>query len=491
MNPKRHAELQRKLTLARVPKPPADLLDRIKNDIPEYLRPETERARFRRSLSFNLRVAAAFLLVISSVVATIYLIEPQAELAQMASKAPAPASVPDAATDEVQVEITQHAPAKPVMQVANVTSDAAISIPPVPETESKEERGQRRYDEVADGAVSGVSGSVVGGVVGGTAGGVVRPAEPLAIAEAAPAPDPTPAAPAPTAPVATAAAPARAAVQQTITVTSEAPAGRAESRATAKLTAGSFVREAQAADLDLRQKDIAFGISLDPNAFNQIKEALEKNQRPSAVNVEAIINYFAGGPARKLRRGVKLEVEGSPSPVDHVAQHGFLRFSIDTASADAVLPVATDAKVEIDLNGKVVAEAHPVGDSAVIGAESVLLNNLSVTGLYELTLHPNLRASDRVATVKFTYTNVADGKRRTLEQSVYARDFAKLWTRASRRHRLASLGAVWGQSLKGASPGQEVAKRAEELATQAPGDERAHELATAAAASSKLTNSGF
>lgn len=486
MNPKRHAELQRKLTLARVPKPPADLLDRLKNDIPEYLRPETERARFRRSLSFNLRVAAAFLLVISSVVATIYLIEPQAELAQMASKAPAPVAT-QAATDEIHVEITQPASAKPVMQVANVTADsAAISIPPVPtagRVESKDQRaGERRDQVLADSVETGVSGSIVGGVVGGSPGGVIRAAEPQAVAELEAAPDPSPAT-APAAPAAT------APVQQAISVTAEAPA-REEARAAARFSTGSIVREAKAAELDLRQKDSAFGISLDPNAFHQIKEALENNQRPSAVNVEAIINYFAGGPARKLRRGVKLEVEASPSPVDHVAQHGFLRFSIDTATAENVLPVATDAKIEIDLNGRVVADAQPVGDSATIGPESVLLNNLSVTGLYELTLRPNLRPSDRVATVKFTYTNVVDGKRGTLEQSVYARDFAKLWTRATRRHRLASLGAVFGQSLKGAPPAQDVAKRAEELATQSPDDERAKELATAATASSKL-NSGF
>lgn len=367
------------------------------------------------------------------------------------------------------------------MQVANVTADTtAISIPPVPASADRQDMpASTQVAGLRDSA--GAKTEVMGGIVGGTAGGITAPAEPLAMAEletSAAAADP---APAPTAP---------APVQQAISVTAEAP--RAEARAAGRFTTGSIVSEAKAAELDLRQKDVAFGISLDPDVFHQIKDALEKNQRPSAsaVNVEAIINYFAGGPARKLRRGVKLEVEGSPSPVDHIGQHGFLRFSIDTASAENVLPVATDATLEIDVNGKVVADAQPVGDSSVIAPESVLLNNLSVTGLYELTLRPNLRASDRVATVKFTYTNVADGKRRTVEQSVYARDFAKLWTRASRRHRLASLGAVWGQSLRGNAVGQEVAKRAEELATQAPDDERAQELATAATASSKL-NSGF
>ena len=51
-----------------------------------------------------------------------------------------------------------------------------------------------------------------------------------------------------------------------------------------------------------------------------------------------------------------------------------------------------------------------------------------------------------------------------LEQSVKVRDLRRSWLEASTRHRLATLGAVWGESLKGAPASDELAKTAEELA---------------------------
>ncbi|MGZ7079245.1 MAG: hypothetical protein ACXVJT_07530, partial [Thermoanaerobaculia bacterium] len=66
MTTKRKAELQRRLGIAPVPKPPADLAERIKRDIPSDLRGsvERERERFKRSSLFSLRVAASILLLI-------------------------------------------------------------------------------------------------------------------------------------------------------------------------------------------------------------------------------------------------------------------------------------------------------------------------------------------------------------------------------------------------------------------------------------------
>ena len=469
MNSKRKADLQRKLTLATVPKPPAGLADRIKNDIPEYLRPEVERARFSRSIAFNMRVAAAVLVIISAVTATVYLLEPEEQLSKMASS-PAPVAqrmAAKSATDEVEVEITEEAAAKPVMQIADATPRSAVA-PAVQQAVRRDEPRRERDNAVAGGVEGGVFGGIAGGVVGGT---------PTVdqVAEVAPPPAAVP-------------APAAAPQPETITITAEAPVLATDSRAAARMAVGSLVKEAQAADLDLGPRGTVFGITVDPTVFHRIKETLEDNQRPSAgaVNLEAIVNYFAGGPARKVRKGVKLEVEGSPSPVGGFGQRGFLRFSVDTASAESQLPVASDAKLEIDLNAKAIERAMPVGDSAISGPEAALLNNLSVTGLYEIALRPNLRASDRVATIRLTYVDVADGRKKAIERAIYARDFSKVWMSASRRHRLASLGAVWGQSLKSTSPAPEVARRAEELASQDPHDARAQELATAATASSKL-----
>jgi hypothetical protein len=68
MRPNRKADLQRKLSLAPVPKPPAGLAERIKREIPKPLvaDAEKERARLRQAVSFNIRVAASIILLVSS-----------------------------------------------------------------------------------------------------------------------------------------------------------------------------------------------------------------------------------------------------------------------------------------------------------------------------------------------------------------------------------------------------------------------------------------
>src|ERR1700730_16339097 len=65
MNSTRKADLQRKLSMASVPKPPAGLAERIKQDIPEFLRTEAEGRRFTKLLSKHVRVAAPILLLAS------------------------------------------------------------------------------------------------------------------------------------------------------------------------------------------------------------------------------------------------------------------------------------------------------------------------------------------------------------------------------------------------------------------------------------------
>ncbi len=67
MNANRKADLQRKLTLVPVPKPPAGLAERIKTEIPKHLRfsAERERERLSKSVAFNIRVAASILILIS------------------------------------------------------------------------------------------------------------------------------------------------------------------------------------------------------------------------------------------------------------------------------------------------------------------------------------------------------------------------------------------------------------------------------------------
>jgi hypothetical protein len=168
-----------------------------------------------------------------------------------------------------------------------------------------------------------------------------------------------------------------------------------------------------------------------------------------------------------------------------------LRFTVDTATSDAeqgasLPPIATDAKIDVELNSTAVVHFRRIAPEDEVEAEELLLKNTSVTGLYELQLKPGITAKTKVATVRLQYRSVEDGKRKTRTHVLYASDFAKQWNAASRRHRLASLGAAVGETLKGQTSGTDVARKAEELATQKPEDTKARELANTATAAAKL-----
>ena len=102
MRPNRKADLQRKLSLAPVPKPPAGLADRIKRDIPKPLLidAEKERVRLRQAVAFNIRVAASIILLVSSLYLALNLVSRKfgpEKLDAAANSAPAPVPQPQLA----------------------------------------------------------------------------------------------------------------------------------------------------------------------------------------------------------------------------------------------------------------------------------------------------------------------------------------------------------------------------------------------------------
>lgn len=467
MNSKRKAEIQRRLTLSAVPKPPEGLADRIKSDIPNYLEAtEVERQRFSRSIAFNMRVAASILLLITSLVVTMKFLSP-ADVAEMKFSATASNSAPQqraqlkdasaaasaSAVDELRVDISEEP--RPAVQVASTTSTTILYEPPP----------TRQRNEVV--SERDAEGAVVGGVVGGANVGASGR---VLVAEAAPSPAFT----------------SMMSPEVASNVTHPAAPASEEPQVVSRAAAPSFVREAIADDLALEPKSTVFGISVDPNAFERVKSTIERGARPAAatVNVDALVNYFAGSAPKRVRRDVQLEAEGSPAPVEATGRRGVVRFTVDTRTNDlaenaSVPPIATDAHVEIDFNPSAVVSSRRIG-AGPSTSEATLLSNTSVTGLYEVELKPGIGPGTRIATVTLRYKSIADGKERSRYVVVRGSDFARNWTSASRRHRLASLGAVWGESLIGTGDGSELAVKAEELATQAPNDARARALAAVA-----------
>ncbi|HEX8409755.1 MAG TPA: hypothetical protein VF883_12910 [Thermoanaerobaculia bacterium] len=475
MNSKRRAELQRKLSLNAVPRPPAGLQERIKGDIPKYLKAE------RGNSAFNLRIAASILLVASTAAVTMYLVGPQAKEQMVADAASATRPVVFAPQKRA---INQTAPSAPTEEVRlEISEDSAVELPsrlmatnappPLPARRS-DERDTEMLREEAKAESSGVTGNVAGGLAVG--------AQPQQMAKAEPAPVPPPsavaapaAAPAPPVP-----AMADAAAAERITVTAEAP--RID-----------FVQRAHAATIPLGRKDSVFGISVNPGVFHAIRDTLERHERPNpgSIDLEALVNYFAGRPEGRPREGVRFDVEASPAAVNADGDHAILRFTLDTPDAQgagSIPPAAKDASIEVSFNDKVVAHARRIGDADELSTEPILLHGTSVTALYAIELKPNLKSNQLVASVRLRYTSLSNGSKHTITRTVRGQDLARSWQRATRRHRLASLGAVWGETLRGTAPAFDVAQRAEELATQEPKNSHAQELARVITAS---TSGGF
>ena len=471
MNSKRRAELQRRLTLNAVPRPPAGLAERIKADIPRYLEPETVPQRLTRSLTFPMRIAASVIVLAGAVVVALMVssdrqqkmvrataTRPVIFAPQSRAMAPAPTTTTMAVarTEEVHLDIVQEAPSVvPEQLAAAPVAPPAMIPPPV-------------FVEEIQLGVEGEAAAVVDTAVVATAEASVT--EPRRMAESARAEVAAVSPP----PAETAApAPAPSLAQTTEGFAAAGRLDRQPQSVSAKIMSAD-IRERDA------KKETVFGISVSPQVFEEIRTTLESGRRPavSAVNVEALVNYFAGPPTRPPRH-VRLEVEASPAVIPAEGEHALLRFTIDTPAGTGV--AATDARVEVLINDAVVASATRIGDADPLARESALPHGTSVTGLYALEMKPGLRSSQLVATVRLHYT--VDGEPDTLTELVHGHDLTKAWKRSSRRHRLASLGALWAESLKGTAAGVDVARRAKELATQDPRDERARDLARAASAS--------
>lgn len=468
MNQKRKAELQRKLSMTSMPKPPAGLAARIKADIPhDLMNVERDRQRFSRSTAFSMRVAASILLLVTSVYLSLHLVSrsERAKIIEAHKTEPVPMAARNAA-----------APAAPAAEVTITLASTKKEMPADREAKSDQTaKGAERSRQEKDVAESGGSALVdkqaanevrrTAVATGGIAGGVVAD---TAARPAAPAALPPPAEPA-----------SRDAVAERISV----------ARATPDLD-----KTAQAAGRFFDPPRAVFGISVDPTEFDRVKHGIEQGERPApgSIDVAALVNYFAG-PPRPPRRDVRLDVEASRAPLAPEST-ALIRFTIDTPHEDigarsSLSPVATNADLEIALNSDAVLSHHIIG-AGELKTQATLMKNISVTGLLDLKLKPHVRPRAAVATLTLRYRSVADNRLRTITRTVYASELTRTWAAASRRHRVATLGAVWSESLNDGPAAADVARTAEKLATEAPDDARAQDLAALATASSRLQSSG-
>jgi hypothetical protein len=435
MTQKRKAELQRKLSMAPVANPPSDLADRIKGDIPRFLDAQHDRDRLNRSIGFSLRVAASVILVITSAFLAIEMMSRDAM---------------DVASDQAPQVVAKSAPAPQTqaapLEAAPVVVDAQLASKDLAELAApvrRKEAGAREEKRELD-----------------------RQRNQSFVAE-------TSLPPATAAPAAAAAAPAPPPVEMADAAYQSEPVVETASKAVAGRTAMAE------ASLNLSRRDApASEMEVD-----RLKKILREGNTPGAVDVRAVVDHFAGRPETAVRE-VRLEVEASRAPLA-AENTAIIRYTIDMPERRGRR--LTEAKLSIALETAVVNSYRTIsGARPLTGADTVLADGESATGLVEVRLIDGVAPDQRIATILLDYQS-RNGESQKDAKPVYARDLDRSWQSASRRHRLATLSAVWSESLAGAKR-MDVARAAAEIAQEAPGDQRAQELAEITASSRPRTS---
>ena len=399
MNPNRRANLQRKLTLTPVPKPPAGLADKIKGEIPKHLLLDTERERERlsQSVAFNMRVAASILILVSSVYLGLQLIvrkseerAPSLTAARQTKKATPAASRADKAKNVDEVTEAQRPGTKVAVAQTNPTKQRGF-------VDEKRDVARREAKEEA----------------------------PVA-ALAPPPPAAAPSAPAPTGAVAT------------------EPAAMAEAQNSDRAVAG--LRSAKAASLQKLAPASNFGVESERGEYDRMVAALDRGERPENVSIAAVVQHFAA-PAAVPGNVVGLETEVTASPFAQRKQ--FLRVSVDVAAS------ISDASLDINFKDNELTHRALTGQS--YGRAVSMKANSSITLLQEFEPRPHVESSP-VANVRLAYRS-ADGERRTIEKEVNTADF-QAWPDATLRMKSAVLAALLGDALRNGGDTSRIAAEA-------------------------------
>jgi hypothetical protein len=343
MTPNRKADLQRKLAMAPVAKPPAGLAGRIKSDIPRNLGFESERTNLRKSAMFNLRIAASIVLLVSSLYLVLHLLSrtesnPQ-PATMMAERAIAPAPLRTA------VALPNTPPEPGSARVPQRSDLPVLPSGPPPASIAAAPSSARIAEAKRTEAVGMTTGAPA------YVDAVETPAlksERITVVNAAPPASSVP----PPPPVAEEAAPAPAFVS----------GGIAPDRAVAK----AATRERTTPDATPVRNFVA------------IQQAIARGETPRYVDITAIVQHFAA--PERAPAGLRVELEASAAPLD--ATKWLLRVSVD-------VPAATATAIDLEF-GPAVASHHPLAGSPAP----------NTTALYEIEFKPDAKPDQTIATVR-------------------------------------------------------------------------------------------
>jgi hypothetical protein len=413
MTRNRKAELQRKLAMAPVAKPPSGLAGRIKSEIPRDLRFEPERARahLRQSVSFNLRIAASIILLTSSLYFAIHLFSRAASNSSAGAMKDERMTAPMARPAIVALPVVPPQPGSGRVQQTPADQPALPGTPPprIASALSDNRVAEKKREEstqMTTGAPSYVDS-------------VERPSipasEPTAVANAEPAP-------------------VQIAQQHEFAPErAEGEAARAKAEggvASAKTMAAPLAAAvppppppAPVAAAPSRARDAA------PRNFIAIQESIANGETPRYVDIAEIVHHFSA--PERAASVLRVELEASSAPLD--ATKWLLRVSVDA-------PPSPRPVIALTFGPAVIAQR------AVSGAPAP-----NETALYEIELNANASPDQTIAKV-----HAGD-----VERILRVADLHP-WNAATPRMKRASLAAAWARTLQSHTRADAVVAKARE-----------------------------
>lgn len=436
----RKAELQRKLGMAPLPTPPPGLAQRIKDEIPRDLLLNVEKEREgRRSVTFDVRIAASILLLISAAFAGLHLHSRSQTTLTTSSRAKAGGT-----------QVAEGRPS-PSAQVAPPSGAAADNEPRIlPSALPPAHKLARRVKEeegapalagsikasepavrIADSRKTTNSAKSIGGSTAPTA-------EALTILKE------TPLMPAETANAALDAV-AKSSVQQGSDAPRMAdPAPHAPAMASAATPSRA---ERSTASKSLRRQDLQFGTQFGTPvaSFAQAEESLRSGRNLDPSKATALIQHFAA-PSNLPANDLRLEAEAIVLPSVE-PDTLFLRVSID---APAGHETAFDLRLSIEPSRDLTAPSKSSETERSSLVEPQFLPAASMTRVDLIHLRPGLFETKPVASVRLRYRD-AGGREQSLERRILPTDVTE-WKNASPRGRSTTLAAALVYRLQQGKP---------------------------------------
>lgn len=408
MTRNRKADLQRKLTMAPVAKPPAGLADRIKRDIPGHFafQAENERTQLRKSAMFNLRIAASIILLVSSLYLTLHLVSRNGSNIDTRSMMTSKEAVAPATRANVSLPNTPPAP-------GSARAQERADLPPLPRvpppTSIAAQPPRERIVEARHEESVGVTAAAPV-YVADTTQTTPTITDSVAIVNATPAgaiaaPPPAPPLPSPVA-------------------VAEAPMATAEGGAAGR---EPTIAKSSAAPALSEMRDAKKAAPA--RNFVAVQQAISRGESPRDIDAFTFVQHFAA-PERKPA-DLHVELEASATPLD--ATKWLLRVSVDA-------PGKTSTPIDLTFGDAVTVHRSMIG--------SVTPNE---TALYEIEFKPDTKPDETIATVR------AGNAKSTLRVA----DLHP-WSAASPRMKRVSLAAAWARAPQSRKQTEEIVAKARE-----------------------------